>query len=146
MKQLRRLFRRSSQGWTFMETLIVIGIVLVLTSLVGFMAFRYLDQAKTTTARSQIEIFSLALNAYYLDMKAFPSEQEGLEALWTRPGVNSDRWRGPYVAKPIPADPWDRAYEYRVPGPQGLPFGLRSYGADGLEGGEGMDADVTSWN
>ncbi|MDR1909637.1 MAG: type II secretion system major pseudopilin GspG [Spirochaetaceae bacterium] len=128
-----------------METLIVIGIVLVLTSSVGFMAVKYLDKAKIVTARSQIETFSIALDAYFMDCGEYPSEAEGLAALWEKPQGAGPYWSGPYVGKPVPQDPWGNSYEYRQPGYNNAPYGIRSLGLDGLEGGEGNDADITSW-
>lgn len=134
-------------GWTFIETLIVIGIILILTSTVGFMAYRYLDKAKTVSARSQIETYSLALDSYYADCGVYPTNEQGLAALWQKPTLEPvpAGWAGPYINKPVRGDPWNNAYEYICPGANGLPFGLRSFGADGKEGGEGHDADVTSW-
>jgi general secretion pathway protein G len=134
-------------GWTFMETLIVIGIVLILTSSVGVMAIRYLDKARSVSARSQIETYALALDAYYLDCGAYPANGQGLGALWEKPDLEPipRLWNGPYVNKPVTADPWGNLYEYAVPGPNGLPFALRSFGADGTLGGEGKDGDVVSW-
>ncbi len=132
-------------GWTFIETIIVIGIVLILTSSVGFMAFRYLDKAKSVTARNEIENFSLALSTYYLDCGNFPSEEQGIEALWEKPTSDSEGWDGPYLTKEPGDDPWDNAYEYSVPGPNGLPFSLRSFGSDKMEGGEGDSEDISSW-
>ncbi len=134
-------------GWTFIETLIVMGIILILSSAVGFMAVRYLDKAKTVTAKSQIETFSLALDAYFLDTGEYPSAAQGLEALWKRPTGDSTgaAWKGPYLTKPVPVDPWGNAYEYGEPGPDGLRFGIRSFGRDGREGGEDEDADIVSW-
>ena len=138
--------RRDPQaGWTFIETIIVIGIVLILTSSVGFMAFRYIDKAKTVTARSQIENFSMALSTYYLDCRTFPSEDQGIMALWQKPSADSDGWDGPYLTKEPGKDPWDNDYEYTVPGLGGLPFGIRSFGADKMEGGEGDNKDISSW-
>jgi general secretion pathway protein G len=55
-------------------------------------------------------------------------------------------WEGPYLTKTVPKDPWGKAYEYTTPGPHGLPFGIRSLGADGLQGGEGNDRDLESWS
>ncbi len=135
------------EGWTFVETLIVIAIVLILTSTVGFMAFRYIDRAKVVTARSQIESFSLALNSYFFDVKTFPSQPQGLDALWKKPELSPvpDNWEGPYLDKPVPSDPWGNSYEYTTPGPNNLPFGIRSFGADGHEGGEGQNRDISSW-
>lgn len=111
------------------------------------MAFRYVDRARQVTARSQIETFSLALQAYAIDCRRYPTQEQGLQALWQKPILEPvpSGWSGPYVEKSIPADPWGNAYEYLVPGPEGLPFGIRSFGADGREGGEGNDRDVSSW-
>lgn len=134
-------------GWTFVETLIVIAIILVLTSTVGFMAFRHLGTARVAAARSQIESLGLALNSYMLDTDRYPSEGQGLQALWMQPNLEPvpDNWNGPYLTSELPSDPWGNKYEYRVPGPNGLPFAIVSYGADGLQGGEGSDADISSW-
>ena len=134
-------------GWTFMETLIVIAIVLILTSIVGFTGIQYLGRARQATARSQIDAFSLALQSYYIDNGRFPTEEQGLQALWERPTIEplSPNWSGPYIHRRTPNDPWGNPYEYRVPGPHGLPFSIRSFGADGREGGEGNNADIVSW-
>jgi len=130
-------------GWTFIETLIVIGIILILTSSVGFMAFKYIDQAKQATAKSQIETFALALSSYYMDCKQYPDSQQGLNTLWEKPsGVEG--WNGPYLAKAIPKDPWGRDYILKIPGPNGLPFEIQCLGADGAEGGTGPNADISS--
>jgi general secretion pathway protein G len=112
------------------------------------MAFRYIEKARQVTARSQIETLSLALDAYATDCKSYPTPDQGLNALWTKPTaapIPAD-WNGPYVNKPVGMDPWGHAWDYTVPGPGGLPFGLRSFGADGKEGGDGNDKDVASWD
>lgn len=137
--------RDPEAGWTFIETIIVIGIVLILTSSVGFMAFRYLDRAKIVTANNEIENYSLALSTYYLDCGSFPAEEQGLAALWEKPSGDSDGWDGPYLTKIPGADPWGNDYEYTVPGPKGLPFGILSFGSDNMEGGEGDAKDISSW-
>ena len=136
------------EGWTFMETLIVIAIVLILTSIVGFTAIQYLDRARTAAARSQIDSFTLALEAYYIDCGRYPSSEQGLQALWQKPSIEpvSPNWTGPYIYRKTPKDPWGRDYEYLIPGAEGLPFSIRSLGADGREGGEGKDADIVSWS
>ena len=130
-----------------MEVLIVIAIILILTSAVGFMAFRYIDKARQVTARSQIETLGLALSSYAADCRQYPSAEQGLDALWTNPVLEPrpTGWSGPYVNKKVTGDPWGHLYDYVVPGPNGLPFGLRSLGADGKEGGEGNDRDLVSW-
>jgi general secretion pathway protein G len=145
MREWPQLRNDAEGGWTFIETIIVIGIVLVLTSSVGFMAVKYLDKAKTVTARSQVETFSIAMDAYFMDCGDYPSEAEGLAALWERPPTANRYWNGPYISKPIPLDPWGNVYEYRKPGYNNTRYGIRSFGLDGFEGGEGTDADITSW-
>ena len=134
-------------GWTFVESLIVIGIVLILTSSVGFTAVKYLDRARVVTARSQIETFCLALDAFFLDCGQYPDVTQGLQALWEKPytGVIPYTWNGPYLNKPIPPDPWGNEYVYIVPGYHNTQYGIMSYGKDGREGGDGNDADITSW-
>ncbi len=134
-------------GWTFVETLVVIGIILILTASVGFMAFRYLDKAKVVAARSQLETFSLALDGYYIDCGQYPTQSQGLGALWERPAGESvpAGWSGPYLTKKAPRDPWGNPYEYQMPGKNSQPFSLRSFGADGKEGGDGINADITTW-
>jgi general secretion pathway protein G len=129
------------------EILIVISIILILTSAVGFMAFRYIDRARVVTANGQIETLGLALDAYALDCRQYPSREQGIDALWVKPILEPvpSGWSGPYVSKRVTVDPWGRPYDYRIPGPNGLPFGLRSFGADGREGGEGNDRDIGSW-
>ena len=130
-----------------METLIVIAIVLILTAIVGFTGIQYLDRARTAAARSQIDSFSLALEAYYIDCGRYPTEEQGLEALWQKPSVEplSPAWSGPYMYKKTPDDPWGNPYDYKIPGAEGLPFSVRSLGSDGREGGEGKNADINSW-
>lgn len=137
----------SEGGWTFVETLVVMGIILILTASVGFMAFRYLDKAKTVAAKSQIETLSLALDGYYIDCGQYPAQEQGLAALWEKPSTEPvpAQWNGPYITKAIPLDPWGNAYEYTVPGKNGLPFGIRSFGADKTEGGTGINGDISTW-
>ena len=137
----------AESGWTFMETLIVIAIVLTLTSSVGFMAIRFIDKARIAAAKSQIDSFSVALESYYIDMGRYPSEKQGLSALWEKPTVEpvSEKWGGPYMYREIPEDPWGNDYQYAAPGKQGLPFELLSLGADGKSGGDGNDSDISSW-
>ena len=137
----------NEDGWTFMETLIVIAIILILTSSVGYMAVQYLDKARIAAAKSQIESFCTALESYYIDNGRYPSGEQGLAALWEKPTVQpvSDKWSGPYMYKNTPKDPWGNEYEYTSPGKNGLPYTIRSFGADGREGGEKNDADISSW-
>jgi general secretion pathway protein G len=135
------------EGWTFIETLIVITIVLILTSTVGFMAFRLIGKANIVAAKTQIENYSMALDTYFMDNRRYPSEEQGLAALWEKPILEPmpRGWDGPYLKEKVNTDPWDNPYIYSVPGQHGLPYEITSYGADGLPGGEGNDRDIASW-
>ena len=139
--------KKREEGWTFIETLIVIAIVLILTASVGFSAVKYIDKAKVVTARTQIETFVVALESFYIDCGLYPTQEQGLSVLWEKPSDDDllDKWNGPYLYKAIPNDPWGNMYEYMIPGYYGQQYGIRSFGADGYEGGEGNNADITSW-
>jgi general secretion pathway protein G len=134
---------KSEAGFTMIELLVVLAIVALLTALVGPSIFGQLKPARHGAAAAQIEHFGSALDAYFLDNGAYPTTQQGLEALRTAPG-GSARWKGPYLKKEIPLDPWGRAYIYRAPGRSGA-YEILSLGADGREGGTEEDADVVSW-
>ncbi len=140
--------KKGEEGWTFIETIIVLAIVLTLSTTVGFMGYRYIGKAKTAAARNQIEAVNLALNAYLFDCGRYPTADQGLEALYAKPSSSPipDNWAGPYMEKKVVNDPWGSPYIYTVPGPDGLPYGISSYGADGAEGGDGEDRDITSWS
>jgi general secretion pathway protein G len=137
--------RRS--GFTLIEILVVIVVIAILATLVAPNVFQHVGAAKSATAKSQIEMLGAALDAYRLDNGAYPTTQQGLAALFEKPTVDPPaNWRGPYLRKPVPPDPWGRAYLFEFPGqqnPQG--YDLLSFGADGKPGGEGEDADLVSW-
>lgn len=150
MKNLRKKLAEiinNEDGWTFMETLIVIAIILILTATVGFIAVSSLEKSRVAAARTQIESFATALEAYYIDCGNYPTTEQGLSALRKKPesSPSSDRWGGPYLYKDAPKDPWGFEYEYTNPAPDGSPYGIRSFGADGIEGGEDRNADIKSW-
>jgi len=133
-------------GFTLIEMLVVVAIIAVLAAVVAPEVFRNVGDANTNAAKSQIEMLSLALDQYRLDSHAYPSTEQGLAALRTAPPGAGPAWRGPYLRRPVPADPWGRPYAYLSPGranPTG--YDLWSLGRDGREGGEGEDADLTSW-
>lgn len=136
--------KTKKEGWTFVETLIVMAIVLILTASVGFSAMKQVDKARVVTAKSQMETLSLALDSFCLDMGRYPYESEGFDALFLRSAVISgdESWNGPYVEKKIPKDPWGKNYVYSVPGENGRPYSLKSLGRDGVEGGDGYDEDI----
>ncbi len=133
-------------GWTFVESIIVIAIIIILSGTVSFSAVRYLEQARVASTRAQVDAVTLALHAYYLDTGAYPTEPQGLGALWEKPSLSPvpSGWAGPYVERPVGTDSWGHDLIYRRPGPGGLPFEVVSYGADGRPGGGGHDADISS--
>ena len=150
MKNLRKrmtVILHNEEGWTFMETLIVIAIILILTATVGFMAINSLEKSRVAAAKTQIESFATAIEAYYIDCGNFPTTEQGFKALRKKPETapSSDNWGGPYLYKDAPKDPWGYEYEYTSPAPDGSSYGIRSFGADGIEGGEDKNADIKSW-
>jgi general secretion pathway protein G len=139
---------RLRAGFTLIELLVVIVIIGFLAGLVAPNVFQHVTTAKDATARSQIEMLGAALDAYRIDSGRYPTTQQGLDALWTAPALDPrpPNWRGPYLRKPVPFDPWMHPYVYRSPAEQSRGgFDLLSLGSDGKPGGEGDAADVTSW-
>lgn len=140
---IARTVRRQA-GFTLIELLVVLVILGLLSAFVAPQVLNYLGRAKTDAARAQVQNISGILDLYRLDVGRYPSEQEGLEALLDAP-PDAPRWNGPYVKRrDALTDPWGNLYEYRFPGEHG-PYDLYSLGADGSEGGEGEDQDITSW-
>ena len=138
----------NSRGFTLIEILVVIVVIAVMAGLVAPNVFSHIGAAKDATARSQIEMLGAALDAYRLDNGRYPATAQGLAALWAAP-VQDPRplsWKGPYLRKEVPLDPWGRPYIYKSPGEQNpAGYDLVSYGADGQPGGEAEAADVVSW-
>lgn len=131
------------RGFTLVELLVVIIVLGLLVGLVGPRLFGRVGQSKTAAARAQIELLGAALDQYRLDVGGYPSTSEGLDALVR--STNNPKWNGPYLKKGVPKDSWGSEYKYRCcPGQHGE-YDLWSEGADGAPGGEGENADVTSW-
>ena len=139
--------KKNDKGFTFIETIVAISIILILSAAVGFSAVRYIERARIAACRNKIEVFRLALQSYYLDSGQYPTETQGLRALWERPTLAPVpvRWDGPYLDRQIPLDPWGNNYVYKNPGDMNLPFSIISFGADGRPGGEGVNAEILSW-
>jgi general secretion pathway protein G len=131
---------KKSPGFTLLELLVVIVIIGLLA---GYVAPRYFSQvgrSEIQVARAQIDSLEKALDQFRLDVRRYPTNEEGLEALTAKP-AGADSWQGPYLKKAVPNDPWGRPYLYRVPGAKG-DFEVTSLGRDGKPGGTGEDADI----
>ena len=129
-------------GFTLLELLIVLMIIGMLAGIVGPRLFGNLSKSEVTTARAQLDVIGKALDQFRLDTGRYPSMEEGLGAL-TRPLEPGLRWRGPYLQKDVPLDPWGMPYQYRFPGAkQAADFDLYSLGADKMPGGSGDGEDI----
>jgi general secretion pathway protein G len=136
---------RSQAGFTLIELLVVIIVLGLLVGLVGPRLFGRVGQSKQAAAKAQIELLGAGLDQYRLDVGGYPTSAQGLDALQRNPG-NAPNWNGPYLKKSVPNDPWGHPYKYRCcPGQYGE-YDMWSEGADGAPGGEGENADVTSWD
>lgn len=129
-------------GFTLLELLVVIVIIGLLAAYVGPRYFAQIGKSERGTAKAQIEGLGRALDAFRLDTGHFPTTEQGLAVLNTRPS-DEPKWGGPYLQKALPPDPWGRPYVYRSPGQDGGDFDLLSYAKDGQPGGEGEAADVS---
>lgn len=143
-------FRRSvpaspRAGFTLIEMLVVLAIIGLIVGLAAPRVFNQLAQAKTKTAKVQIESLKSALDLFFLDVGRYPTTSEGLIALIARPS-NAGVWNGPYVkTTTVPQDPWNHDYRYQSPGKDGRTYEIVSLGADGREGGTDNGTDITSW-
>ena len=136
--------RRHEAGFTLLELLVVLVILALISAFAAPRVLKYLGGARTDAAKIQIENLINNFELYKLEVGTYPSEQDGIEALLEAPN-DAERWNGPYVRKRDNIlDPWGQLYGYRFPCDYG-DFDLYSLGADGIEGGEGEDADITSW-
>lgn len=140
---------RESGGFTLIELMIVIAIIGILSIIV---VPRFMDipqKARVEAAKQQIAAFGLALDRYNLDNGTYPTTEQGLAALVERPNSEPAPMNyneGGYLKKKeLPKDPWGRDYIYRSPGVHGNDYEIMSLGADGREGGEGVNADIRSW-
>jgi len=140
---------RSNNGFTLIEIMVVIVILALLAALVGPKIIGRSDDAKIADVKVQVRNLETALKLYKLDSGAYPSTEQGLSALITKPttGIIPKNYKaeGYLESKTLPKDPWSNEYIYLSPGEHG-DYDLCSYGADGAKGGEGKAADICSWN
>lgn len=140
----RHTLRHTAAGFTLLELLVVVAIIGLLAAYVGPKYFSQIGKSEQSVARSQVEAFNRALGAYRLDVGSFPSSEEGLAGLLTKP-ASAIKWHGPYLEKAVPPDPWGRPYQYRSPGANGSDYDIVSHGKDGQPGGDGDAADIGNY-
>ncbi len=141
MKNNRRYQRRS---FTLIELIVVVMILATMAAIGTPMYFKHLDNAKVTTAKTQVKLLDQAIMDYKLDVGEYPDDANGLQAL-VENLTQDEKWNGPYL-KPavIPKDPWGNEYILRIPGNNNTEYEVISYGSDGQEGGEKTAADISS--
>ena len=139
-------FTTDESGLTLIEILIVILILGVLASTIAPRVMNAPDKARVATAKGHIQSLEQALQMYSINIGAYPTTDQGLQALWKAPSPAPENWE-PTVQKPTFKDPWGRDYIYTNPSThEGYPYDLYSLGKDGKEGGDPpFDADITSW-
>ena len=131
------------RGFTLLELLVVMVIIGLLVSYVGPKYFSQVSKSEVKTAKAQIDALEKALDTYRLDTGHYPSNEQGLSALFVAPS-NEPKWHGPYLKKAVPTDPWGQAYLYRMPGEQ-AEVEIVSLGTDGRVGGQGDADDIGNW-
>ena len=136
---------RARRGFPLLAIRVVLMVIALLAALVGPQIVGRVSEARSTAAKTQLELFALALDNYRLDNGSYPTTEQGLAALRERPrrGPAPLNWRGPYLTSEVPLDPWKRPYLYKSPGernPTG--YDLVTLGRDGTSGGSGEDADI----
>jgi len=142
--------KSSPRGFTLIEVLVVGVIMGLLIGLIGPNVLGQVDKAKVTTARADMSTLSSALDMYKLDNNRYPTTDQGLEALISKPSSSPvpNNWnsQGYLKGTEIPMDPWDGEYLYFSPGDDGRPYEIISLGADNSEGGSDFDADLSNWD
>ena len=146
MPRIHHAYRRI-RAFTLIEVMVVIAILAILAALIVPKVMSRPDEARVVAAKQDIAALMQALKLYRLDTKRYPTTEQGLQALVAKPSQAPvpDNWKaGGYVEK-LPFDPWGKPYQYLNPGLHGE-IDVFSYGADGVPGGEGFDADVGNWS
>jgi general secretion pathway protein G len=145
--QHRNLSSRRERGFTLIELMVVIVIIGLLATVVVVNVLPSQDRAMTEKARADVALLEQALEMYRLDLLAYPTVDQGLDALVAAPNgiANPERYRPGGYVKRLPDDPWGNPYQYVQPG-ENSPFDLYSLGADGRLGGDGQNADIGNWD
>jgi general secretion pathway protein G len=143
----QRTARRRQSGITLIELLVVLSILALISALVVVNVLPERDRAAARKAKIDIGAIENALDQYRLDMFNYPTTEQGLDALVTAPAgdTRTDQYRPGGYLRTVPVDPWGNPYQYRQPGEHGA-IDIWSFGADGKEGGEGVNADIMNWS
>ncbi len=136
---------QKQRGFTLIELMVVVVILAVLAVVVAPNLMERPDEARMVKAKQEINSIASALQLYKLDNYNYPTTDQGIEALVTKPtdGPEPKKWKK--LLDNVPKDPWGNPYLYLMPGTHGA-FDLFTYGGDGVEGGEGVDATIGNWN
>jgi general secretion pathway protein G len=138
-----RMKRGNARGMTLIEILVVLVLLSVIMTVVAGNYIGRGEKAKADAAKIEIGQISQTLDLYKLEVGRYPTTQEGLQALVSAPAGTAN-WNGPYWKKQsVPKDPWGTEYKYSSPAPN-APYEIISLGADGKEGGEGPNKDISS--
>lgn len=145
-RTVSKLPRRSARGFTLIEIMVVIVILGVLAALVVPRVMNRPDEARAVAAKQDIGTIVQALKLYRLDNYAYPTSEQGLQALVTRPTTQPvpANWKSGGYLDRLPKDPWGHDYQYLSPGVHGE-VDVFSFGADGVAGGDGTNADIGNW-
>lgn len=137
--QNRSMGSRMKRGFTLIEILVVVVILAVLAAVIVPNVLGRVDDSKNSVAITTVQSLTDNIESYRLDTGKYPDE---LDALMKNPGV--PKWNGPYIrnVEKIPNDPWENPYIYKIPGDNGRPYDIISYGSDAQLGG----TDFQSWN
>jgi len=147
MYSLTKMNRRRA-GFTLIEIMVVVIVLGILAAIIIPNFAGKTDEARVVKAKTDLSDLTAVLEAFRLDLRRYPTEEEGLKVLRVAPkGDDGKLWKGPYLTRAMPKDPWGNAYKYYCPAPTSSdPYGIECLGSDGKPGGTGLAADIQSWS